>query len=636
MRRGLVRLFDRGRYFTSGWKAAHKNSQAAAVAAAGNQQQQQQHGFWTKRTATYATVGFAAAGAVAAAGAYTYGSCQAVDGRPQSQWLAPLTALGSLTRPNVAIADAQDAAQQKKPRLVVLGTGWGAVSVLKELDVHNYDVTVVSPRNYFLMTPLLPGMTVGTVENRSVIEPIRRLLRRTKSTDARYFEAECVNIDPETKKIACVDRTNITAPAGAAFSLDYDLLVISVGAQNNTFNTPGVNEYCLFLKEVPDAREIRGRIIDCFETAVLPGLTDEQRQVLLHFVVVGGGPTGVEFAAELNDFLHEDLARLYPETAGLPMITIVQSGDHILNSFDASISTYAEKKFARDAIDVRTNQRVTAVYPNHIVVAPKANPAQTVELPFGLCVWSTGIGTIPLVAKFMEKIDQEDRRAIATDEWLRVRGCKGVYALGDCATITGKQMHKDAKELFNMADTENSGTVSLKEFEVAMEALRKQYPQIDIYLQRETFQNLLNEFCDKTTDVHELNIKDFTRALKKVDSQMKNLPATAQVAAQQGRYLGKLLNKATRKPALFEQGTPGGEESGLPPFKYRFLGQFATIGGGEASAETGFWHLAASGVTTMWLWYAAYASMQVSWRTRCLVVMDWMKKQLFGRDTSRI
>lgn len=86
------------------------------------------------------------------------------------------------------------------------------------------------------------------------------------------------------------------------------------------------------MQEVEDAQKIRRSVIDCFETAILPGLSEEERRTNLHFIIVGGGPTGVEFAAELHDFLEEDLVKLYPVVKDLVKITVIQSGDHILNT----------------------------------------------------------------------------------------------------------------------------------------------------------------------------------------------------------------------------------------------------------------------------------------------------------------
>lgn len=114
--------------------------------------------------------------------------------------------------------------------------------------------------------------------------------------------------------------------------MDYDILVIAVGAKPNTFNTPGVEEHAHFLKEADDALTIRKSVISCFERASLPNITEEERKKILHFVVVGGGPTGVEFSAELHDFLIEDVAKIYPKVKEFTRITLLEAGDHILNT----------------------------------------------------------------------------------------------------------------------------------------------------------------------------------------------------------------------------------------------------------------------------------------------------------------
>ena len=168
-----------------------------------------------------------------------------------------------------------------KPRLVILGSGWGAVSMLKGLDRDAYEVTVVSPRNYFLFTPLLPSATTGQVESRSLMEPIRRICHRV---GAHYYESKATDVDPVQRVVHCRSFSGLT------FTLPYDHLIVAVGAKNNTFGTPGVNEYTYFLKEIKHARKIRHKLLSLLEEASLPGLTKEQRERMLHFVVVGGGP----------------------------------------------------------------------------------------------------------------------------------------------------------------------------------------------------------------------------------------------------------------------------------------------------------------------------------------------------------
>ena len=136
-----------------------------------------------------------------------------------------------------------------------------------------------------------------------------------------------------------------------------------------------------------------------------------------------------------------------------------------------------------------------------------------------------------------------------------------------------------------------------------------------------------------------VNIEEFKKAMCHVDSQVKTVPATAQVAAQQGYYLADCFNKkdhCTEHPEGPLRLTGSGEgHHNFRPFRYKHLGQFAPLGGEQAAAELpGDW--VSMGHSTQWLWYSVYASKQVSWRTRVLVVSDWTRRFIFGRDSSRI
>ncbi|GLJ33096.1 hypothetical protein SUGI_0666040 [Cryptomeria japonica] len=523
-----------------------------------------------------------------------------------------------------------------KKKVLVLGTGWAGTSFLKNLDCSKYNVQVVSPRNYFAFTPLLPSVTCGTVEARSISEPIRKIVKR-KEEDVSFWEAECSEIDSKQKKIFCCSNID-NSKDKENFALDYDYLIIAVGAKSNTFNTPGVDKYCHFLKEVEDAQRIRGSIVDCFERGSLPHLSNEERERILHFVVVGGGPTGIEFAAELHDFIHDDLLKLYPSLKEFVKITVVQSGDHILNMFDQRISDFAENKFQRDGIEIKTGCRVVEVTDKYINMKEKQSGA-TLSISYGMIVWSTGIGTRPVISQFMKQIGQTDRRVLATDEWLRVKGCDDVYALGDCATIEQRKIMEDISYIFKIADKDNSGTLTVKEFKDVIEDIRMRYPQIDLYLEREHMKNAAKLLEGTAENAHgqtiQLNIEQFKTAISRVDSQMKALPATAQVAAQQGTYLARCFNRMDISAAEPEGPLrfTGTGRHRFRPFLYKHLGQFAPLGGEQTAAQLpGDW--VSIGHSSQWLWYSVYASKQVSWRTRVLVVFDWTKRVIFGRDSS--
>jgi NADH:ubiquinone reductase (non-electrogenic) len=406
-----------------------------------------------------------------------------------------------------------------KPKLVVLGTGFAAFSLLKSLKRSAYDTTVISPRNHFLFTPLLPSTTVGTLEFRSIIEPIRKSV-----PGIRYFQARCTELDISIKEIVCNGALD-----GTSFRLKYDILVIAVGAVNNTYNIPGVEQYALFLKELLDARTIRERVIDCFERASQPGLTEDRRKQLLHFVVVGGGPTGVEFAAEMHDFIKEDLRKPYSALMPYIRITILEAGPSILSTFDGVLSDYTARLFRRQQIDVRTNSPVAKV-------AAEAITLKNGEIvPFGLLVWSTGIGPTSLVRSL--PFAKSKTLRIVIDEWFRVKGIDGLYALGDCAAF-------------------------------------------------ETIE----------------------------------FPATSQVAQQEGKYLAKILEASLAGRTI-------------APFQYHHYGMLAYIGSNRALADLAA--VKGRGLPTWIFWRSAYLTRLVSIKNKILVVFDWAKTFVFGRDISR-
>ncbi|KAK7820256.1 external alternative NAD(P)H-ubiquinone oxidoreductase B2, mitochondrial [Quercus suber] len=546
-----------------------------------------------------------------------------------------LVAYAEANSTNGAPAIASSESENVKKKVVVLGTGWAGTSFLKNLNNPTYDVQVISPRNYFAFTPLLPSVTCGTVEPRSIVEPIRNIVRK-KHSDVQFCEAECFKIDAENKKIYCRSTQN----GKDEFVVDFDYLIISVGARVNTFNTPGVEEHCHFLKEVEDAQRIRRTVIDCFERASLPNVSEEERKRILHFAIVGGGPTGVEFAAVLHDFVKEDLVTLYPRVKDQVKITLLEAGDHILNMFDKRITTFAEDKFGRDGIDVKTGSMVVKVSEKEISTKEMKN-GQISVMPYGMAVWSTGIGTRPIIVDFMKQIGQANRRVLATDEWLRVEGCDSIYALGDCATINQRKVMEDISAIFSKADADNSGTLTVKEFREVIDDICERYPQVELYLKKkqmsDIFDLLKESKGDDTKESVELNIEEFKSALSQVDSQMKNLPATAQVASQQGVYLAKCFNrmeeceKNPEGPLRFR----GTGRHRFRPFRYKHLGQFAPLGGEQTAAQLpGDW--VSIGQSSQWLWYSVYTSKQVSWRNRVLVVTDWTRRFIFGRDSSRI
>lgn len=402
-------------------------------------------------------------------------------------------------------------------KLVILGTGFSSYSCLKTLNKNAYHISVISPRNHFLFTPLLPSTTVGTIEFRSIIEPIRNLKY------INFYQAVAKVLDPVKKTVVCED-----SDTKRIFTIDFDILVIGVGEVTNTFGIPGVYEYAYFLKEVTDARKIRTKVIDCFENASIPGLSPEERKKFLRFVVCGGGPTGVEFAAELHDFIQEDVKKKYPDLAGLIEIILIETGITLLNSFDAKLSRYTMKIFKRQNIIVKTGSHIEKVTDKHIYISDGP------EFEYGLLVWATG----NIVSEFVKNcpLPKTNRNKIITDDFLRVKGYDEIYAFGDCIETEGSPR-----------------------------------------------------------------------------------PVTAQVAQQEGKYLGKALTRIAGNKKVKK-------------FVFRDFGMLAYIGSRKALADTP--KFKGSGFTTFLFWRSVYLTKLVSLKNKILVLFDWTKNILFGRDVS--
>ncbi|KAJ6634797.1 putative NADH dehydrogenase [Pseudolycoriella hygida] len=323
-------------------------------------------------------------------------------------------------------------------RVTILGSGWAGFKLVREIDKKNYQVVSVSPRNHFVFTPLLASTSVGTLEFRCITEPVRGY-----SSDVEYHQAWCDEVDFKKNKISCTLNLPQVSSPSSTIDLTFDHLIIAVGAYSNTFGIKGVKEHAFFLKEVADARRIRTRVLECFEHADM-ARTDNERNGILHFAVVGGGPTGVEFSSELHDFIREDCSRIFPSLMDHVTIAVYDVAPTILGSFDKSLSEYCMTKFRRRSIEVRTGTVVKEVRERKLILEDGK------EIPFGCLVWSTGLTENPMTASLEGKVLKSTNRRILTDKYLRVLTPEGtpmpnVYALGDCATIKDHQLPQTAQ-----------------------------------------------------------------------------------------------------------------------------------------------------------------------------------------------
>jgi NADH dehydrogenase len=541
---------------------------------------------------------------------------------------------------NLPIAEAfiDDDVSKSKPRLVILGGGWGGVALLKELNPDEYNVTVISPANYFLFTPMLPSATVGTLELRSLVEPIRRILSRVHGHFIRA-RAEDVEFSEKLVEVSQLDHKG----KEVRFYVPYDKLVVAVGSSTNPHGVKGL-ENAFFLKDINDARMIRNKVIQNLELACLPTTSDDDRKRLLSFVVSGGGPTGVEFAAELFDLLNEDLTRHFPRLLRNEIsVHIIQSRGHILNTYDETVSKYAEERFNRDQIEVLTNSRVKEVQPDKIIFSQKQADGSVItkELPIGFCLWSTGVSPTALSQKLAKKLGdvQTNRHALETDTHLRINGAPlgDVYAIGDCSTVQNNVAESIVTFLRNLAWKRGIEPEKLQlhfsDWRTVAQDVKKRFPQAVNHLKR--LDKLFFEFDKDQSGT--LDFGELRELLNQIDSKLTSLPATAQRAHQQGSYLAHKFNKMARiSDAMLANDIRDGDLDAAiyKAFEYRHLGSLAYIGNSAVFDLGDGWSMA-GGLWAVYAWRSVYFAQSVSFRTRSLMAMDWMKRGLFGRGTCR-
>jgi len=353
--------------------------------------------------------------------------------------------------------------------------------------------------------------------------------------------------------------------------------------------------------------------------------------------VVGGGPTGVEVAAELQDLFTEDLMShkkvMYKNAilAGTS-VTLVQSSDRLLDTYEERISEMTISTVEKAGTKVLLNHRVTEVCPDSIKMKNKIT-GELVEMEQGLTIWTTGVGPRRLIKKLAGRIDsQTNNRALMTDAWLRVIGedkrtLPGVFALGDCATIEQSNLLEEMKDLFNPG----KGPLSLDNLQRLVEEHRSyllnRYPH-----SRSLINGLKENFEKYDKDGNGLlDAEEVKAMLTAADRGKRSLPATAQAARQQGEYLADLFN-GHPQPSLVVAAA-----AGRPPFSFQNKGQMAYVGNNVAVMSLGDENRVIMGdasITNV-MWHAAYWWMLMGLRTKAAVSLDWTKTVLFGRNTAR-
>jgi NADH dehydrogenase len=308
-------------------------------------------------------------------------------------------------------------------RVVIVGGGFGGLYAARDLGRDpRVDLTLVDRRNFHLFQPLLYQVATGALAPGEIAQPLRSILRRNRNTTVLLGEA--AGIDPERREVLMADGGPIA----------YDTLVVATGARHSYFGHDDWAPFAPGLKSIDDATEIRRRILIAFEAAEREA-EPERRRSWMAFVIVGGGPTGVELAGALgeiaNDTLRNDFRSIDPRDA---TIILVEAMDRILPGYPADRSASAKRQLGRLGVTVRTGTKVIDIRDGEIDIEPTAGGA-TETIPARTVLWAAGVLASSFGRKVAATLAAETDKAgrILVDDHLTVPGHAEVLVVGDAA-----------------------------------------------------------------------------------------------------------------------------------------------------------------------------------------------------------
>ena len=301
-----------------------------------------------------------------------------------------------------------------KPRIVIVGAGFGGLFAAKRLARESVDVILIDRLNYHLFQPLLYQVATAALAPSDIAWPIRSVLSRKKNVTVLL--ANVTGIDHGGQRVLLENS-----------SVDYDYLILATGSRDAFFGHDEWENWTQGLKTVNDATALRRKLLLAFEEAEMCEDAVE-RERLLRFVIVGAGPTGVELAGSIAELarytLARDFRRIDPRSA---QVILVEGGDRVLPSFSPKSSRYAQTALERLGVDVRVNTMVTDCDAEGVVVGGKRMPAATV-------LWAAGVTASPIAEWTGASSDKQGRVPVEDD--LSLARSPNVFVIGDAASTT--------------------------------------------------------------------------------------------------------------------------------------------------------------------------------------------------------
>ncbi len=298
------------------------------------------------------------------------------------------------------------------PRVVIVGCGFGGLWAVRTLARASVHVLVVDRNNFHTFFPLLYQVAAAEQEPEHIAYPIREILREMPS--AQFALATVTEIDLDRQTIATDDST-----------FHYDFLILTTGSTSHYFDIPGAAEHSFPLRTMNQAIALRNHILSCFERAVQTK-DIESRKRLLTFIIVGGGPTGVEFAGGLAELIYRPLKRDYPTLDFQEVrVIVLEAADSLLHTFPQKIRTYAQSRLIKKGIDVQLKRMVTEVSPTAVFIKD-GQPISTETV-----VWTAGLHGDPNAKAWGLPTNWDGR--VTVQPTLQVATYPNVYVVGDLA-----------------------------------------------------------------------------------------------------------------------------------------------------------------------------------------------------------
>jgi NADH dehydrogenase len=299
------------------------------------------------------------------------------------------------------------------PHVVIIGAGFGGLDAARALAHAPVRVTVLDRHNYHVFQPLLYQVATAALSPGDIASPIRWILRHQKNVQVLLADARA--IDPATRSVL-TDREPVP----------YDYLIVAAGATHAYFGHPDWEQWAPGLKTLDDALEMRRRVLLAFEAAERESDPEAQRR-LLTFVIIGGGPTGVELAGALAEIarqsLRDDFRRIQPESA---RIVLLEGSPNLLATFPESLRVAARTSLERLGVEVHTGSVVTGIDREAVTVGTTRFVARTV-------IWAAGVAASPLASSLGVPLDRAGR--VAAEATLRVPGRPEIFVAGDICSL---------------------------------------------------------------------------------------------------------------------------------------------------------------------------------------------------------